>query len=247
MSLKSTSICLLLMTLACTCYSSPVMSLVGGRQSLSIEHKANSPFPYVDAGLIAMWDGEWNSGFGIHDPEATVWKDLVGEHDLAIYGTVFQNFIRNTTTSVAEAAKTIEGIKTIEVCYCFSGTQNSAYGLLFYSGVINTTRLGLVLYLDGYQTFSNVYWQYPNSRDSVLSTVTATMDGCFVDGLPLSPISRNTDQWNNNSYLGIGGRAWQNTWKTYGDWYCIRLYDRVLSNNEIEFNSSVDKERFGMP
>ena len=226
---------------------SPTRSSVGAYHAKFYTSDEASCNPYVADGLIAMWDGEWNSGFGIHDPEAIVWKDLVGEHDLAIHGTVFQNFIRNTTTSVAEAAQTIEGIKTIEVCYCFSDTQNSAYGLLFYSGVINTTRLGLVLYLDGYQTFSNVYWQYPNARDSVLATVTATMDGCFVDGLPLSPISRSTDQWNNGSYVGIGGRAWQNTWKTYGDWYCIRIYDRILSKDEIEFNSAVDKERFGMP
>ena len=34
--------------------------------------------PYVTDGLIAMWDGEWNAGGGVHDPEATVWKDLSG-------------------------------------------------------------------------------------------------------------------------------------------------------------------------
>ena len=238
---------LTLIVLAATSFASPIRASIASRLTVSSSSEEPFSFPYVSSGLVAMWDGEWNSGFGIHDPEATVWKDLVGEHDLAIYGTVFQNFIRNTTTSVAEAAQTIEGIKTIEVCYCFGGLQHQSYGLLFYSGVINTTRLGLVLYLDGYQTFSNVYWQYPSARDSVLSTVTATMDGCFVDGLPLSPISRSTDQWNNGSYVGIGGRAWQNTWKTYGDWYCIRLYDRILSKDEIEFNSSVDKERFGLP
>lgn len=36
-----------------------------------------SDFPYVTKGLIAMWDGEWNAGYGIHDPNATVWKNLV--------------------------------------------------------------------------------------------------------------------------------------------------------------------------
>ena len=31
---------------------------------------------YVQDGLIAMWDGIENAGFGVHDPNATTWKDL---------------------------------------------------------------------------------------------------------------------------------------------------------------------------
>ena len=30
---------------------------------------------YVQDGLIAMWDGVENAGWGVHDPNATVWKD----------------------------------------------------------------------------------------------------------------------------------------------------------------------------
>ena len=33
--------------------------------------------PYVTNGLIAMWDGEWNAGGGVHDSTATTWKNLV--------------------------------------------------------------------------------------------------------------------------------------------------------------------------
>ena len=32
--------------------------------------------PYVTDGLVLCFDGEWNAGFGVHDPAATVWKDL---------------------------------------------------------------------------------------------------------------------------------------------------------------------------
>ena len=34
--------------------------------------------PYVTDGLVAMWDGEWNAGGGIHDSNTKVWKDLTG-------------------------------------------------------------------------------------------------------------------------------------------------------------------------
>lgn len=32
---------------------------------------------YVQDGLVAMWDGIENAGWGVHDPNATVWTDLV--------------------------------------------------------------------------------------------------------------------------------------------------------------------------
>ena len=29
--------------------------------------------PYVTDGLVAMWDGEWNAGGGVHDASANEW------------------------------------------------------------------------------------------------------------------------------------------------------------------------------
>ena len=39
---------------------------------------------YVQDGLIAQWDGIDNEGTGVHNPSATVWKDLKGSNDLTI-------------------------------------------------------------------------------------------------------------------------------------------------------------------
>ena len=39
---------------------------------------------YVQSGLIAQWDGIDNAGTGTHDPNATVWKDLVGNLDMTL-------------------------------------------------------------------------------------------------------------------------------------------------------------------
>ena len=51
--------------------------------------------PYVTDGLVAMWDGEWNAGPGKHDPNATVWKDLVGSNDLSIENRPYAYFVDN--------------------------------------------------------------------------------------------------------------------------------------------------------
>ena len=37
---------------------------------------------YVNDGLIAMWDGIENAGWGQHNSSATTWKDLIGTNDL---------------------------------------------------------------------------------------------------------------------------------------------------------------------
>lgn len=43
--------------------------------------------PYITDGLIAMWDGVWNAGGGVHDAEATTWLDIVGGRTLSLSGS----------------------------------------------------------------------------------------------------------------------------------------------------------------
>ena len=40
--------------------------------------KGLSAKDYIQDGLVAMWDGEWNAGGGKHNTNATMWKDLTG-------------------------------------------------------------------------------------------------------------------------------------------------------------------------
>lgn len=74
MNLKSLSIFLLLLTLACTCYSAPAMSLVGGRQRIIANEEGEDPLPegvvaveyiettdqsqYIDIGYVVKSDME---------------------------------------------------------------------------------------------------------------------------------------------------------------------------------------------
>ena len=48
--------------------------------------------PYITNGLVAYWDGEWNAGGGIHNPDTTIWKDLAGGHDLILRHHTISNF-----------------------------------------------------------------------------------------------------------------------------------------------------------
>lgn len=204
---------------------------------------------YVRDGLVAMWDGIENAGWGTHDASATVWKDLAGNNNLDIYGSVQDNCVRTTNTAAAEkSGLTIPGIATIEACYNLTSTSNPQ-GLVFYSGNIDSTRLGLVVYGKsvGFQTYTNKFWNYPTVLTPQKYSVSVTDSTCVVNGTVLSEVAHSTDTWNNGNYTGIGGIAWQNTWKSYGDYYCVRIYDRELTAAEVAHNCAVDKGRFNLP
>lgn len=203
---------------------------------------------YVNDGLIAMWDGIENAGWGVHDPNATMWKDLVGDNDFAIYGIVNSNGIKTTNTAAAEREGYINGIETVEVCCGIDKVTNQ--GLLFYSATISTSRIGLVHYGPnvGYQTYANKFYAYDSLNSASARTITGTSDGCYVNAVALQETSHSSDQWNNSTYTGVGGRHWQsNNWMANGTYHCIRIYNRALSTAEIAANYTVDRWRFNLP
>lgn len=52
--------------------------LLGARQFFERRGGGGWQNPYVTDGLVAMWDGEWNAGGGVHDSTITDWVDLTG-------------------------------------------------------------------------------------------------------------------------------------------------------------------------
>lgn len=74
--------------------------------------------------LVAQWDGIENAGLGLaHDPDATVWKDLVGDHDFTI--------------------DTTKGVFTENALDCLSG--KNGYVALAESGCESCVTLEIVL------------------------------------------------------------------------------------------------------
>lgn len=198
-----------------------------------------------------MWDGIENAGWGTHDPNATVWKDLVGSSDLTLYGLVRNDHIEAQTTAAAESDFVIDGIETCEVCFGFSRFSSAfRQGLVFYSGVIDKSRLGVVAYGPsvGVQSLSDKFWDYPAiETQNIKRTISATKTTAYVNSMPLNSVSYPVDTWNNKVHTGIGGRQWQNGWFTFGDYYNVRIYSRTLTADEIAYNYNIDKVRFNLP
>ena len=205
--------------------------------------------PYVTDGLVAMWDGEWNAGGGVHDSEATTWKDLIGSNDLTIYGNVLSNCISNIGLygNAAGASFKIDGISTIEACHEYQG-GSITYGIIANTGEVSSSRIGLVHYggANAFQTYSNIFWSYPEIGNQHAITLCGTTAGCYVNGNELQPVTHSADPWNNGSVTIIGGRM-NGSYRLLANYFCVRFYSRDLTAAEIAANYAIDKARFNLP
>jgi len=215
---------------------------------------------YVQDGLVAHWDGIDNAGTGVHDPEATVWKDLKGGLDLALTNDASWNVRGNALvvsgiSAIGDAAA--PDYKTIEVVY---RPTRSDGRILFNSG----SRFGFVLF-DNSSANHSVYFSSSGDRPdgairdtliyskprntNELYLVAARYDDAGAvadissDGGPVACGVR-TNAWTAGATVTIGGRALASVYPWYGEVYAIRLYSRRLSRAELAQNGALDRRRF---
>ena len=90
--------CISLMLLHVFAYAYPIKSSLSSKNTFDEPKPAYNP--YITDGLVAMFDGEWNIGFGKHSDTTEVWVNLVDRYALAIDGKVVgENFVRFTSSS----------------------------------------------------------------------------------------------------------------------------------------------------
>ena len=192
---------------------------------------------YVQDGLIGMWDGIENAGWGVHDPNATAWKDLAGSTDLEVYG----RFEKDRVVSVG---KNENGV----VRY-FGRWNTSIFDIAFkYDSIIQgdngCVKLGrwTSIYYDptGWLNCSS----YPNKLNSQIVNGTShhicLSSGFWLDGAllsqteePRAPYSAEND-------------AQRFLYSVNGAIFGIRRYSRSLTEDEIAHNYAIDKARFGL-
>jgi len=205
---------------------------------------------YVQDGLIAMWDGIENAGWGVHDANATTWKDLVGSDDL-IFSAAPQvgdlGFtIPHYSYAASQTARTMSNY-TIEICAVFSYNGNftdlfsfqsknesdSLNGIPFI--ILPTTNPNLFPPLGVLSTGNGCY---------AVSVISGTSGQCYQNGVFRGA---TTVQANNAVYV-IANSLRTRTINSYARLFrAIRLYNRALSADEVAANYAVDKARFNLP
>ena len=228
--------------------------------------KSESPSvtDYVLEGLVAMWDGEFNAvdadGNLIHDPDVTKheWLELMGtgwyiDSTLDRGGFWGVNYYGQTSTGSglsgcsAGLRQLLSNTHTAEYIYgdCFfydssiSGAE--ALGGTFGGGINRN-----VLYCTSPQlrVYNDAGWSTYTTVDKPLRIIVR---------YDMENLVQYTDLFVGSTHLQYNSAITRTTSVTYfyfQPWmhkaHCLRFYNRLLSDDEMNHNGKIDKARFGL-
>ena len=213
---------------------------------------------YVQDGLIAMWDGIENAGWGVHDPNATVWKDLSGNgYDLVVSDvTKWEDDRINCGKRIAFFNEGSIHYNTIECCLHQTAYENNSR-VAIASGdgrfiIFSSGGMVEVQFASGARKGYRRSVSWGSGEDATLS---AYVDDNYNvsnvhENANVCEISNYSNTWGNgDGRFSVGNRSDTNESNyAFKGWiYCLRLYNRALTDFEITANYSVDKARFNLP
>ena len=214
---------------------------------------------YVQDGLIACWDGIGNAGVGVHADNAAAWKDVIGGYEFVLTNVSVNadnmDFAGNEFSygvlSAAGTAATFDAAKngTLEIVFVSRssavpqvmlqtpadngmtfGYSSGAASYVLYSGSVAKPLFLLSQKVSEMYSFSVRYTSG--------EPVTALANGEVVN-------SPSGGYWTpgEGDETFVGNRA-SKAHGFPGSIYCIRLYSRQLTDEEIVANCAVDTRRF---
>ena len=224
-----------------------------------------SSLDYVQDGLVAMWDGHENAGFGSHDAEATKWVDLVGgvEIDLPSWVAVEDHSLYSTggTSHVASKITSIDGLSSSDEAWTIEIVQQSCGwtatdNYMNLQSVFGTPRGSLGYRQNNEKGFyffgpssatqcSLQNWVHATAKVADLHTMSAVVGkdkstcAIWMDGAK-DTVNYNGGWTDNNpTAFSFFGNPRMSICV-----YAIRVYNRVLSSDEVAANRAVDVTRF---
>lgn len=239
--------------------------LINLRNALMSGKRTPTAKDYVQDGLIAMWDGIENAGWGTHDASATVWKDLIGNLDLqsnrsVTWGDMFFNgggnrYFHLATDTIGNIIQS--GKYTVEIC-CGASRGATNGGILAIGGTVGTAPNRQFWF---WERNSNQYESYIDACDtcqgnySIFRTLT-TFGNIYTFGVAVTNGNRTAYLDGNSVYSTTGSTSSRTGGHIYVGYlpsysfslsnvYSIRVYDRALDAQEISANRSIDRVRFG--
>lgn len=208
---------------------------------------------YVQDGLISMWDGIENAGFGVHDPDAMMWKDLIGQNDLDIVNeSSFEKdclIIPTSNTIGAERDSLLTSRGTIEVVmYASKWSKYDTCSFLYFGQFHQFGRrngLSNGCNTDGSGTYG-CYIQDLNDGAYGMNSFSITRVKSESGS-----IAKNNKQLQITPYSAQGYKPPSIMSILSGNgvfrYFNLRIYNRPLSSDEIAHNYAIDKARFGLP
>ena len=217
---------------------------------------------YVQFGLIAMWDGIENVGYGQHDDAATTWVDLTGggagwllkdanttqvfevgaDHVKILAGVSYSGRGHCTPSWTADG-----DIKQMEIVLDNTDFAINDVARICSLGVGNG-NFNSMMVIRGGNTFQFAWNKYPllqlrtglNAISFDKDTARGLFNGVLTDSAKSTVGSGYTysgphiSAYAAQAAIGIKIKA-------------LRIYDRVLTESEMLANYAIDKARFNLP
>lgn len=225
---------------------------------------------YVSNGLLAWYDGIWNNGFLSHNGNFFSWVDLSGnEREMTLSKPSWSSnsfVVLQSEQNTAYPSSAFRYV-TCEIVFKVDWVYNTSY----YEACVLGGFTGLGLYVQSAN--SNVvkfYFSdntsgggYSNKRFGFDSPPMG--DGCLGKMLSVQYIVGGNTSDNLSAWKAFLNGVEQTMWYTSaginpggigincrsdrrfaGNVYALRMYDRVLTNDELKHNLLVDNKRFNL-
>lgn len=260
-------------------YLSPTITVTAAKAvSLTAVFKATrrglTSLSYVVPGLVALYDGIDNAGYGQHDGSTTTWADLSGNGNdgtctnILVWSangwSVSQN-CKPVTVGNGISAVTGTGTFTIQFA-CTPQTDNkrqcfiSQYdkdaamgiGIEHNSGSVTDGRIRIYSRKYDKYVFSSSTSGKLLANEWATTTVASSKDVTSIafwkngDNAGSGTISVTKSAHETACPTVIGGEPWVSTrdMAFRGTFNACRVYSRVLTDDEVKVNSAVDAIRF---
>ena len=225
---------------------------------------------YVTPGLVAQYDGIDNAGYGQHDDSATKWADLTGNGndatkaaDVTWAANGWQNSANcypMTVSSGKVSATTASKVFTMQyavkpsrhdVRQCFFGQYDKRGFSLEHNSGSSNPKTGYMRYY--------YYYVGSGSGDASFTDITVQTDEwasmSFLSDTKKQTVWKNgaTSSTKTTNLSGtltnlcnsvIGGDNSRPAMAFRGTYNAFRLYNRVLTEDEVKVNAAVDAIRF---
>lgn len=241
----------LFLALACaSAHAKPTKELiaargVGGANS-GPAYTAND---YSKNGLVAMWDSRENIGWGKHSDSASAWVDLSDNgNNITVSPTVWVSggYNMGVRTTIPDLV-IVQAEFTIEVVFQADVWTNDRGGIFLCLApqVATIGRYNAKVICSGTKKpdgsasgWPNDQFVLPSPYPRQVSINMGIPKTAYFDG---NMAKKTTDNWTTTFTSSYIGSAYNK-----GVIQCIRVYNRVLTEEERQRNYQIDKERFGL-
>ena len=213
---------------------------------------------YVQDGLVLLLDGIRNTRSG-HSTSTNVWEDLSGNnYDYTLNDIKINDnniYFKGTSDSYALRKENLSEIfgntlyddRTIEIVVkdtsdshiwiCGNSSSRKAIGI--YVGTLNVS-----ISPDNVSTFTLKSSALKVNNYSILHKKEGEI--CVYQNDEQLVKTNNLNCWNHSGEVSYIGNSSTNGTPLNGEIYSIRVYNRILTEKEINHNYQIDKKKFGI-